>query len=208
MSTAGAIRTEELMTLDEYLAFEEKSAVRHEYHAGHIYAMAGASVAHEYLQHNVNGSFYVRLREKPGKPCRGAGSNQRIRIEASDRSLYPDFTVLCRPERPSERDPSAIVNPSLIVEILSPSTENYDRGEKSRLYAEIPELRDYILIAQDMILVEHYRRGDSGEWILNRYNNRNDVIPLANLQIELPLDEVYEGIDVPSGLIVLPQVTE
>ncbi len=202
MSIAAARRHEEHYTLEEYLAMEEASPTRHEYHAGVIYAMAGGSVPHAQITFNVCGTLFNLLK---GKRCRGGSSDQRIRIEAANVSLYPDAIVVCPPEQTAQNDPHALVNPALIVEVLSPSSENYNRNEKFELYAQIAELRDYLLVSQDRVLVEHFQRAENDGWLLRRFNRREDILRLDNLEIEVPVDEIYEGLDLPSGLVVWRQ---
>lgn len=200
MSTATVVEEEERITLAEYLALEEKSPSRHEYHAGAIYDMAGGSPAHAQISFNVAVGIGKRLQ---GKRCRGASGDQRIRIEAADTEVYPDAVVVCPPARYAETDPHALTNPALIVEVLSPSTESYDRNGKFELYARIPELRDYLLISQERVLVEHFQRTEDGDgWLLRRFNQCEGVVRLENLEIEVPVAEIYDGLDLPSGLIV------
>lgn len=187
------------VTLPEYLALEEKSEIKHEYHAGQVRAMAGGSPRHAQIGFNLAVAVGKRLQ---GKPCRGASSDQRIRVETADRALYPDLVVACPPEKYSENDPHALVNPVLIIEVLSPKTQEYDRTEKFDFYAQIPELQHYILVSQERVLVEHFQRAPDG-WLLRRFNRREDVIVLADLEIEVPLSEIYDGLDVPSGLLIM-----
>ena len=199
MSSALAIE-EGIVSIEEYLAAEEVSEYKHEYHDGYIYAMAGGTPRHADVIGNVIAAFIVQLR---GHRCRGSSGEQRIHVEKSNRLLYPDFVVKCPPEKYSPRDKDALTNPALVVEVLSPGTSDYDHVGKFELYAQIPELRDYVLVEQSRILVEHYQRGEGESWILRRYNMREDALKIPNLEIEVPLDEIYEGIEVPSGLLPL-----
>jgi Uma2 family endonuclease len=198
MGAAVAIQ-DDFISLEEYLAREESSEVRHEYHDGQIYAMAGGSPAHAQIGFNTSVAIGQRLR---GKRCRGASSDQRIFIESANRALYPDVVVVCPPEEYSERDPHALTNPKVIVEVISPASAAYDRGAKFDLYALIPEVTDYLLVAQDRIFVQHFARRDEGSWILRRFNRREESIPLPALEIEVPLDEIYDGLDLPPGLVL------
>lgn len=191
-----ALAQEQFVTLQEYLAAEEVALEKHEYWAGRVYAMAGGTAHHADLIFNVSLAFGTKLQ---GHRCRGSSSEQRIRVEKSDVEFYPDFVIKCPPEQYSQHDRHALINPALVVEVLSPSSARADRGEKFEQYSRIPELRDYILVAQDRVFVEHYRRGEGETWILHRYHEREDVLPVGNLEIEVPLAEIYEGIDVPSG---------
>jgi len=188
------------VSLEDYLAFEEISPVKHEYWNGYVVEASGGTPRHADLIANVAATFVLRLR---GKPCRGSSSEQRIRVEKSNVLFYPDFVVKCPPEKYSLLDPNALLNPALVVEVISPTSEKKDRVTKFEQYSLIPELRDYILVSQDRILVEHFARGQGDEWILRRYNAREDLISLPHLEIEVPLEEIYEGMDLPSGLLAL-----
>jgi len=191
---------EKWISREEYSASERTSPVKHEYYNGQIYAMAGGSPAHARLGFNISVAIGKRLQ---GKSCRGASSDQRVRIEASGLETYPDALVVCPPERYAEDDANVLLNPALIVEVLSPSTEAYDRGGKFGQYSQIDALRDYILVSQDRIGVEHFQRAAGGEWRFRRCTRREDALPLENLEITIPLEEIYEGLDVPSGLLML-----
>jgi Uma2 family endonuclease len=182
---------------DEYLAMENASPEKHEYFNGEVWAMAGGSPKHAQLAFNVAGALSSRLR---GKPCRGAGSDQRVRVEGTGMSTYPDVLVVCPPERYDERDPNALLNPRVIIEVLSPSTENYDRSGKFEHFKRIAELTDYLLISQDRVLVEHFRRGENGAWLLRSYLQRADEITLEDIEVTLPLEEIYERLELPTGL--------
>jgi Uma2 family endonuclease len=197
--SALAQTTEPLVSLQEYLAAEESSEIKHEYWAGRVFAMAGGTPRHADIIHNVSVAFGPHLR---GHRCRGSSGEQRIRIEESDVEVYPDFVVKCPPEQYSALDPHALTNPALVVEVLSPGSEKDDRGEKFEQYSKIPELKDYLLVSQDKVLVEHFQRGEGDEWILRRYLHKEDVLPIPNLEIEVPIAEIYEGHDLPSGLTI------
>lgn len=188
------------ITVAEYLAQEETALEKHEYADGRIYAMAGGSPTHADIMANVTVAIGTRLR---GHRCRGASAEQRIKIEAASCWTYPDFVVKCPPDRYAEDDRHALTNPALIVEVLSPSTENYDRNAKFSLYGRIPELHDYLLVSQDRVLVDHFARGKEDSWILRRLAQREDVLHLAELEIEMPVGEFYERLDVPEGLLFL-----
>jgi Uma2 family endonuclease len=198
-------KLDSFVSLEEYLAFEEISEVKHEYWNGRVFECSGGTPRHADLIFNVAAAFAPRLR---GHRCRGSSSEQRIRIEASNVSFYPDFVVKCPPEKYSPLDANALTNPALAVEVLSAGSEKRDRGAKFEQYALIPELRDYLLVSQERILVEHFARAENEAWILRRYNEREDVIAFPHLEIEVPLDEIYNAMDLPSGLIALQREIE
>lgn len=149
------------MSYAEYLAAEAKSDVRHEFLDGQVYALAGGTPEHAALAAAVIGELRNALR---GKPCRVYSSDVRVRIEATGLTTYPDASVVCGQLETSREDPNAIVNPVVLVEVLSESTEAYDRGAKTQHYRRIPSLREYVLVAQHEPLVEVYRRNEQGRF--------------------------------------------
>ena len=151
-------RAERLFTPEEYLTIERNSDFKSEYVGGKIYAMAGASLEHSIITINVAGEFYTQVK---GAPCRTYSSDMRVRVSSTGLYTYPDVTVVCgEPEYLDDRG-DVLLNPTVIVEVLLPSTEAYDRGEKSEHYRRLPSLTYYIVIAQDRRWVEHYaRQGD------------------------------------------------
>ncbi len=193
----GAQRKEDYVSVAEFWEMEAKSEVRHEYLGGRVYAMAGGTPNHAKIIFNISVALGARLR---GRPCSGSSSDQLVKIERSGLRTYPDVLISCPPQRFDADEPNALLNPSLIVEVLSPSTQNYDRAEKWDSYRQIPELRDYILVSSDRVRVEHLQRGEQNQWISQTIIERDEVLSVPNLQLEIPLDEIYEGIEVPAGL--------
>ncbi|MCA9685323.1 MAG: Uma2 family endonuclease, partial [Myxococcales bacterium] len=147
-----------------YLEAEAAAEVKHEYLRGEVYAMAGGTPEHAALAMAVGAELTLALR---GRPCRVFSSDLRVRIEATDLSTYPDITVVCGALERSAVDPQAVVNPTLIVEVLSDSTEAYDRGEKFSHYRRLPSLRAYVLVSQHEARLEAYIRNDDGAWVLS-----------------------------------------
>ena len=134
------------LSVEDYLAIENDALFKSEFYEGEMFAMAGASHTHNFVKHNLERAIGNRLE---AGPCRAASSDQRVRIERSGLFTYPDIVILCGKPKFSPRDPLAIINPTAIVEILSPSTEDYDRGTKFKQYRQIPGFREYILVSQD-----------------------------------------------------------
>lgn len=188
------------ISYEEYLRLEEASGQKHEYLNGRIYAMAGGTPSHSAVATNIVGALFSRLR---GKPCRPFNSDLRVKVEATGLRTYPDVTVACPPERYDERDSNSLLNPTVIFEVLSPSTERYDRTDKFDALKQTPELRDYVLVSPDRVRVEHLRRGEGGEWILESYTQRSQVLVLASIGVEVPLDEIYDRLELPEGLRVM-----
>jgi Uma2 family endonuclease len=173
-------------TIQEFVRLEEYSNVRHEYLAGQIYAMAGGTPEHGTWAANVIGLLTAQLR---GRSCRVQTSDVRIRVRATGLDTYPDVSVVCGHAERDAEDPDAIVNPTVLVEILSPSTEEYDRGEKFEHYRRIPSLREVVLVAHDGPRVEVFRAGE-GDWI-SISAERGQTVRLESLGCDLPVDEVY-----------------
>lgn len=175
-------------TFPEYLALEAISPVRHEYCGGHVWAMAGGSPDHAGIAVNVSTTLANQLR---GKPRRVFSSDLRVRVRETGLATYPDVSVVCGSleSDPDDASGQTVVNPIVIVEVLSPSTEDYDRGEKLAHYKSIPSLQEMVLVAHDQHRIELWRRaGDS--WTLEVVSERGSV-ELRSVECRLELDEVY-----------------
>jgi len=173
-------------TLAEYLALEAASDTRHEYLNGEIFAMAGGTPEHGALAANVIRLLGTALLDRP---CVVYTSDVRIRVLATGLNTYPDVSVTCGAIERDPQDASTIVNPVVLVEVLSDSTEAYDRGEKFAHYRRIPSLRDYLLVSQHEARIEHYRRNDDGTWTLRDVASSETV--RLSIGCELPVGAVY-----------------
>jgi Uma2 family endonuclease len=173
-------------TIQEFVRLEEYSNVRHEFLDGQIYAMAGGTPEHGTWAANVIGLLTACLR---GRPCRVQTSDVRIRVKATGLDTYPDVSVVCGHAERDVEDRDAIVNPILLVEVLSPSTEEYDRGEKLGHYKVVESLREVVFVNHDERRVEVHRR-DGGRWTVSR-GSRGESVRLESIGCELPVDEVY-----------------
>ena len=181
-------------TIDEYFFAEESSPLRHEYFRGEIFVMAGGTPEHNTIALNVAAALHSAL---TGSPCRAFGSDQRI-ATPSALYTYPDVSIVCGPlQLTSERLPS-VLNPVVLVEVLSDSTRDYDRGEKFDLYASIPTFRDYLLIEPARVYLEHRSRGADGEWTSVINESIEDSVSLTSVSIVMPLARVYENIEIPA----------
>lgn len=181
------------MTLAQYLAFEESAASKHEYVEGEVHAMSGGTYAHSVLQSNLVRALGNAL---VGRACVAHGPDMRVAITTSaagqprEERLYPDVSVVCG--QPELTDHScAVRNPTLICEVLSPSSEHYDRSQKFVLYRAIPTFREYLLISQSERKVEQYTRNDDGTWTI-RTLGEGASIALPSIGVRLSLDELYE----------------
>jgi Uma2 family endonuclease len=175
------------LTEEEYLQFEKDAEQKHEFYKGDIFAMAGASERHNIISVNLLGELHSRLK---GKPCQPFGGDLRIHIPENSLYTYPDIAVICGDILSADQD--KVKRPVVIIEILSESTRNYDRGEKFMLYRDIPTLKEYILIESESIQVEAFRIIHKGHWSMEEYRNITETLQISSLGIELLLTEVYE----------------
>jgi Uma2 family endonuclease len=180
-------------TLDEYLALERASDVRHEYFAGVITAMAGASYRHNLIAGNIARSVGNQL---AGRRCSVLPSDMRVRT-ISTLYTYPDVTIVCGDPELSGAGEETLLNPVVVIEILSASTEAYDRGDKFEHYRSIPSLREYVLVAQDRMRVEHFERQAKGQWLLTTFRSAESPVVFPALGIEIPLAEIYAQVELP-----------
>jgi Uma2 family endonuclease len=170
----------------EYLALEAQSETKHEYLHGEIFAMAGGTIEHGRLQVEIIVQLRLGLENRS---CRVFSSDVRIRVEETDLATYPDGTVVCGELQVSPKDKNAIANPLLLVEVLSDSTEAYDRGQKFAHYRRIPSLREYLLVSQQRPHLELYRKTESGRWELLEAT-AGESLELA-LGVRLDVDAIY-----------------
>lgn len=172
---------------DDYFAVEASSGIKHEFYRGEIFAMAGASLAHNHLSANV--LTLLRGAVRP-QGCSAFGSDLRVKTPAG-LFTYPDVMVICGSIALTRDRPDTVTNPCVIVEVLSDATRDYDRGEKFTLYQAIPTFQEYLLIEQDRVWVEHWQRQPTGDWTVQTYATLDVIISLPTLGVTLPLREVY-----------------
>jgi Uma2 family endonuclease len=179
------------LTEEEYLARERAAEYKSEYFDGEMFAMSGASMQHGRLERNLIAEITVALR---GGPCEAFTSNLRVRVSGR-LYTYPDVSVVCGEPLLADKEHDVLLNPTAIFEILSPSTEKYDRGLKLQHYRTIATLQDYILVDQDQIRIEQYTRQDANVWTLRDYQRLEDELPLASIGISLPLARIYDRVE-------------
>jgi Uma2 family endonuclease len=176
-------------TFRDYLALEASGNVKHEFYKGEIYAMAGGTPVHAALQVAVPSLLFPQIR---GSSCRAHGADLRVRVLATGLATYPDVTIVCGPRELDPEDANTVVNPTLLVEVLSPSTAEYDRGGKFENYKLIPSLRHYVLVSSDERRLEVWSRGTSDEWTLRR-SLAGGVAELPAIGARLSVDELYDA---------------
>lgn len=190
-----ATQPREFATVEEYLRQEETALERHEYLAGQIFAMSGGTPTHALIASRIIIEIGVQLR---GTGCRIRGADMRIRTAPSGLYTYPDAVISCQPE---QVESNALVNPVAIVEVLSGSTRDYDRGAKFERYREIPSFVEYLIIGQDRVYVEHHvREGQHSDavWTMREYTSLSDLVSLSSVPARLSLSAVYEELEFPA----------
>jgi Uma2 family endonuclease len=190
----GLAQPKKRFTPQEYYELERVAEYKSDFYAGEIFAMAGGTIRHSRICTNLIRETGNRLK---GTPCETFESNLRLKIKLTGLRNYPDMSVYCGPFEYDEEDPNreTVTNPTVLFEVLSPSTEAYDRGFKSENYRRIPSLKAYLLISQNKAHVEIYQRQTDGSWSLREEDRMNAALAIPPLGIELPLAEIYAGVD-------------
>ncbi|HVT04762.1 MAG TPA: Uma2 family endonuclease [Thermoanaerobaculia bacterium] len=179
------------LTPGEYLELERKAEVRSEYIAGKIFAMSGASRRHNLIASNLCRELSLQTRERP---CEVYVSDMRVKVSPAGIYTYPDLVAICGQPRFEDTHLDTLLNPMVIVEVLSESTEAYDRGEKFAQYRRVDSLREYVLVAQNKIRIEHYVR-DGEHWVLSEISDPQERLNLTSIGCTAGLAEIYEKID-------------
>lgn len=178
------------ITQEDYLSFERELQDRHEYYKGEIYLMSGASFKHNIIEDNIRGTLHGFLK---GKKCRSFGSNLRIHIPKNTLYTYPDILIVCEDPIFVDGEFDTLLNPAVIIEILSPSTANYDRGAKFDLYREVETLKEYILVDSVTTHFVHYIKNADSTWTLSETKNLNDPFYITAINFQCLLSEIYSG---------------
>lgn len=176
-----------LLTEEQYLYLERQAQTKSEFHDGQMFAMAGASPNHALLSGGILALLYRQM--PPG--CRVFSPDLRIKVAAAGLYTYPDCSVICGDLQYSGDQKDVVTNPLLIVEVLSPSTEGYDRGKKFELYRTIESFREYLIVHQDRRHVEHYSKQDDGSWVLREHSGVDGLVAIARLNVQIGLGELY-----------------
>jgi Uma2 family endonuclease len=182
----------ETLSLEAYRNLETSAETKHEYHDGEIIEMTGGSINHNSILINLIVLLKLALR---GTNYRLQSSDLRLWIPQYNRGLYPDLMIIAGEPLLSDNRNDEILNPCVIIEVLSPSTSGYDRGDKFRYYRSIPQLNQYLLVSQEEILIESYSKTSENNWLLQEYTPARGIISLDSLGISLNLADIYEGID-------------
>lgn len=177
-------------TLEEYLAYEQETGIKHEFIDGEIYAMSGGTDKHSLIAINCTTEISYKLR---GKPCRTYNSDMRVKI-TDIKYVYPDFSVVCGKAEFADEKHTMLINPTFVAEVMSPSSADYDRGTKSEFYRSLPSVQAYLLLDQERAFAQLYTRHESG-WLLREFSGLDAIVPLEALDCTLPLSEAYRDIE-------------
>ena len=180
-----------LMTAEQYLEIERKAETKSEFYKGEMFAMAGARSAHN----DLVWSLIAMLSRQIRPPCRGYPSDMRVLINDTGLYTYPDVVVVCGERKFSDHRRDTLLNPTLVIEVLSPSTEAYDRGKKFEHYASIPSLNTYVLVASDRVHVDVYVRQPDNNWLRSSAGSLDETLALSSIGCQLQLSELYAGVE-------------
>ena len=181
----------EKMSIEEYLQMENAADEKSEYYKDEIFAMSGAKVPHNTIVGNLFANLFNKLKGKKCKPC---NSDQRIHIPSNTLFTYPDISIICGEIITLNNDDYNVLNPTVIIEVLSKSTINYDRGEKFKLYRDIATLKEYLLVDSESMHIEIFRMNEKGHWELEEYNSSTDAVIIKAINETVFLSEIYEGV--------------
>ncbi|PWQ97128.1 Uma2 family endonuclease [Leucothrix pacifica] len=176
-------------TREEYLAFDDASPEKHQFYNGEIFAMSGGSFNHALIGTNATHQLQARL---AGSPCQTMNSDMRV-TTPSGLNTYPDASIYCGDPELTDNS-HTLLNPVLIVEVLSPSTRNYDQGDKFTHYRSIPCLQDYLLIESEFVHIAHYQRQGKHEWLLREYDSLEDELNLSSVKLQVTVATFYDNV--------------
>lgn len=180
-----------LLTPQEYLTQERRAEFRSEYLRGEVFAMAGVSHHHTLIKDNLAGEARSQLKNRP---CRTLTSDQRVKVNVTGLYTYPDIVIVCDEPQFEDARVDTLLNPRVIVEVLSESTEKYDRGARFGHYRQFPTLQEYVLVAHDRYLVERYVRQPDNSWLLTVFDQPTASFSMTSIPVTIPLAEIYRGV--------------
>jgi len=179
------------ISIEEYLEMENAALEKHEYYKGEVFAMSGAKLPHI----KITGNLFSELKNKlKGKKCQPYGNDLRIHIPSNTLFTYPDISVICGEVITRNNDEYNALNPTVIIEVLSKSTKNYDRGEKFKLYRDIKTLKEYILIDSESLHIEVFRLNEKNHWELEEYNDVNGSVEIKAINENILIADIYENV--------------
>ena len=180
-----------MLTEGEFLVLERAAPFKSEFFGGEMFAMAGGTPMHSLIGTNVGSEFSLRLK---GRPCVAFNADLRVKVEETGLLTYPDLSVICGAMQFAEDTDDTVTNPSVLVEVLSDSTQSYDRGTKFDHYKKIPSLREYLLVRQHEPSVELFIRQQNGDWLLRQATGLEATLTIPSLEITISLAEIYANV--------------
>jgi Uma2 family endonuclease len=183
------------LTPEQYLEIERKAEFKSEYYQGEMFAMGGAREPHNLIVWNLATELGVQLRKRP---CRAYVADMRVRVSATGLYTYPDITAVCGDPQFLDENRDTLLNPSFIVEVLSPSTEAYNRVRKFKHYRSVESVIEYLLVASESISTELYTRQSDGRWLLTAADHLEDSLDLQSVGVHVALADLYEKVDFPA----------
>jgi Uma2 family endonuclease len=191
----SALTMSKKLTVAEYLAIEEKAERKSEFHNGEMFAMAGASREHNILTRNLTAELHLRLK---GSSCQVFVADQRVKVDRTGLYTYPDLLIVCGPPEYAAENRDTLINPKVIIEVLSDTTERYDRTTKFRHYKQLQPVTEYVLVAQDEPLVERFTRLSDGTWAQTDFVGLNATMELITVPASVSLADIYLGVEFPN----------
>jgi Uma2 family endonuclease len=185
----------------EYLALDRASEIRYEFYRGEIFAMSGASLQHNRINFNLSGCLHGQLKDRD---CEAFANDMRVKVQSTTLYTYPDIVITCNKPRFLDSDVDTLLNPQVVIEVLSDSTEKYDRGKKFEHYRTVPSLREYVLVAQDRAHIDRFSLNEQGQWVLDDASGLDAVIELTSVECRLPLADVYAKVEFPPAEEIVP----
>jgi Uma2 family endonuclease len=186
------------LTPEEYLALERTAEYKSEYFAGEIFAMAGASERHVSIVANL---MYMLVGQLKGRPCKAYANDLRLKVSPTGLYTYPDVLVVCGTPRFAGEQQDTLLNPVALIEVLSESTEAYDRGKKFDHYRALTSVSDYLLVSQDQHKIEHFVRQPDNRWLFAAYTALDDVVEIPSIACALPLRDVYDKVEIAGEML-------
>jgi Uma2 family endonuclease len=187
----SAIPASKYISIEDYITAEETALEKHEYYKGEVFAMAGAGIPHNRIVRNTSTEIDNFLK---GKSCEIFPSDLKIYIEANSLFTYPDLTIFCEPVKTYKNRSDVATNPIVIIEVLSKSTQDYDRGSKFKLYRDLPSLKEYILISSIEVLVEKYIKQSDNKWQFTACNKVEDKFAIESIGLDIEVNTLYRGV--------------
>jgi Uma2 family endonuclease len=201
MSALPALQS--YLTPEEYLALERQSETKSEYRQGETFALAGANRGHNLIAFNLAGALSPQLKHRP---CEAYVGDMRVKVANAGLYTYPDVTIVCGKAEFEDHEDDTLLNPTVIIEILSPSTEAYDRGAKFEFYRTLESLSDYLLVSRSSPTIEHFTRHADDHWLLATYRGLEAVAAIPSIGCELRLADVYDKVEWPAEATRLPRL--